>query len=763
MTCRAMGLEMLPSPRKLSPLPSFLGTILLAMVLWAGVNCRAEALTVIPPTLTFDARLDDPVLLTLEVRLDSPKAKLTVELEGFHCDRKITALNDGRYRIEIAPDTGYAGSLDGQIKLESDGVKVGEPITISGRVRPWIAIRPTRLFMGQIGKGPTFSEPQTRSVLLTSDNQPFDIRSVDFGDIPGGSWHSDPKPGAPALTRTVRLSFSGDALAAGVPYGALAKKAIIIHTSQPQATDLIIPVEGLISVNTTGRDYAQYQYNGQLRWEGHWPTPNFAAAFLATGLVLLCGLGGTAHERLSKRMYWQVALATVILPMTAAGCRYLTLTYSRGGWFALAAGSAILLIGRTGCRWYGMALALIFAVTIGIQPRGPSRVASSVEIAQDKSVEHRLLVWKGALQMMAEHPWSGVGRGRFGDVFATDYRLPTHTDDYNTAVNDFLTFGAERGIPLLTAALTGSIGLLVAAVWIGRCERNAILLGCGAAMTCYLVSCWFSSIAFYWSSSSLFIGAVAGVLITLLWREFRMGRRGLTKRMGHYAAKIASAFALLGAVCRIAGVVSLRSLPDVTPIRLGGISGLEVSPRWSAVKGTIFYIGDAGQTPESLLASTLRPLATKGWSVLCFEQPEFTSDAYEGLLQTLEAGRKTGLLRNRWFMAGHQRGAQLVLALAAKSHPTAVGCYMTPYQSAFEELSPLIQIKQIQEPLLLCAQRTDALRSAQRLSQLVAAESVYGRLNTTHEIHPADFSYASPRWQRWINALDRFDTYLIAQ
>jgi hypothetical protein len=42
--------------------------------------------------------------------------------------------------------------------------------------------------------------------------------------------------------------------------------------------------------------------------------------------------------------------------------------------------------------------------------------------------------------------WTGVGAGRFGEIFERDYQLPEHKATYTTAINDFLTLGAERGI-----------------------------------------------------------------------------------------------------------------------------------------------------------------------------------------------------------------------------------------------------------------------------------------------------------------------------
>ena len=52
----------------------------------------------------------------------------------------------------------------------------------------------------------------------------------------------------------------------------------------------------------------------------------------------------------------------------------------------------------------------------------------------------------------------------------------------------------------------------------------------------------------------------------------------------------------------------------------------------------------------------------------------------------------------------------------------SIACYLTPPQSAFRQLSPIVQVKYSTAPLLLCAQNADTLRSGQHLGEIRKAE-----------------------------------------
>lgn len=724
--------------------------LLAAIPLLTGV---VHGITVEPSELRFETRLDETPLLMLEVNLETalPSA-LTVQVEGVKCDHRVLAKGNGHFTVEIAPDTSVAGNSEGNIVLKCDGKAVGPAIPVAGVVRSWVTAQPSKLFIGSIGHGATYTEPQTYSATLSSDNDAFDVESVDFQGIEGASWRCEPPAGVSAQWRKLKFVFSPDAVAAQVPYGALAKKVILVHLSHPKASTVVIPVLGLVSINTTGRDYSQYLYQGHLRWSGTWSTPNIAAAFLATGIVFLGGIAAALDHLLARRLVWRVALGALVAPTLTVGSYLLAETYSRGGWCAAAVGIGILFFSARFRRLYPIGLAILSAVAIALHPSGLSRAASTTQVTEDKSVHHRLLVWQGALQMMMEHPWRGVGSGQFGNVFKSDYQLPTHTQEYTTAINDFLTLGAERGLVALVLASSFALSLIVIAIFAGAKKGTIFLIGCAAALACHLVSCWFSSIGFQWNPSFLALAAAVGIIIALAWHQWRhpQGWRWIA-RCSLLGLTLA---AIIGSTIVIMGLSALARRPVTSRLSIGGVKGLEIHPRWGKPHGTIIYIAEETDA-EALLKSTLRPLAQKGWTVLELNESPSSPDAVATMLSDLQRLQSSGRLKAPWFIAGHRKGAQAALALAAASHPQAVACYLSPSHSAFADLSPCDILPKLSIPVLLAAQDADPLRSYIHLAELTRASQSAANKPKVAVDH-GDFSLESPSWQKWIAAIDSF-------
>jgi hypothetical protein len=80
----------------------------------------------------------------------------------------------------------------------------------------------------------------------------------------------------------------------------------------------------------------------------------------------------------------------------------------------------------------------------------------------------RISVWKGALSMMLDHPWLGIGLGQY-EYVSTRYAfaIPTHWAKHSrvaeNAHSEYLQAGAEMGLPGLLLAL-GALALAVLAV-----------------------------------------------------------------------------------------------------------------------------------------------------------------------------------------------------------------------------------------------------------------------------------------------------------
>jgi O-antigen ligase len=721
-------------------------SVILAVAL-LGAPIQAIALSITPTSLTFEARLDDPTLLTVEVDLGPDStSKLDADITGFDCDRRITALGAGKYKVEIAPDTIKTGNVKGQLELRADGKSLGQPVPITGSIRPWIRTTPSRIFLGSVGKGASFTTPRTFQVTLTSDTEPFDVTSVELPEIAGASWKCDPPVGEPAFKKTLLLTFSPDALTEGLPFGALAIKYLAIETTHPRAQSLSIPIQGLISVNTTGRDYSQYLYKGNLRWQGPWGTPNMAAAFLAAAIILVCGIGAALHNRLKTYPCSRIVVGLVFFTSISTACYFLVQTYSRGGWFAAAAGTIVLGIGARGARIYPITLAAIFATFVFFNPHGIDRAASTSLITEDKSISHRLLLWQGALQMMMEHPWTGVGKGKFGEIFRRSYQLPDHKENYSTAINDFLTVGAENGTLALILSVSTFLTLTIVGLQIGKRHHNVLIVACAATISTLFVASWFSSVAFQCSSSLLLLFS-AGAIIGIIANIFRVHLSSIGKELRQLARTWCLTTASSGMLVMLSGFIALSSRPQVRLIEISGLSGVSVSPRWSAKKGTVLYIGDRREPPDKLLQNTLRPLARKGWEVFCFEISKFTSDAN----LSLRSLRKL----NIDVIAGDGIGAELALSTVSSLKSDAVACYMIPAQSSFTDLSPQILLPKTISRLLLCSKR-DAISDGgfYKLKQIC----VDSRRRVTLRTFPATLPISEDNWHLWIESIDAFSS-----
>ncbi len=138
-------------------------------------------------------------------------------------------------------------------------------------------------------------------------------------------------------------------------------------------------------------------------------------------------------------------------------------TFSRAAYLALAAGSATVLL-------LGNPLLLVAAGggSVAAMAAFPSLVPESVRermdetttqnevyegdgsaVTLDKSSAHRLVIWRGAARMIAEHPVQGVGLGRFERVIGYYTEHPLRKDDPHDAHNAFILAAGECGLPAL--------------------------------------------------------------------------------------------------------------------------------------------------------------------------------------------------------------------------------------------------------------------------------------------------------------------------
>ncbi len=219
---------------------------------------------------------------------------------------------------------------------------------------------------------------------------------------------------------------------------------------------------------------------------GSFGNKNHLAGFF--GLLLPLGLA--LYLAASTR---RQALAYGATSVVFLACLFLT--YSRGGWFALAPGLMFVLWGLRGMPRPALLLRLgLLALAAGATTalisganlsyavgRGSEAVVSvaqaSVGGEPEGTLAPRLDYWQGALRIMVDYPLLGTGPGTFQTVFPEYQRDPRY---YSKFTHNFpLQAGAEMGLPglLLALALLGGVGWQVAGALKVAAPQRVLALG----------------------------------------------------------------------------------------------------------------------------------------------------------------------------------------------------------------------------------------------------------------------------------------------
>jgi O-antigen ligase len=189
------------------------------------------------------------------------------------------------------------------------------------------------------------------------------------------------------------------------------------------------------------------------RVDGVMGQPNFLGAFLVYYMFLF-----VSHwlDNLRRLRAWLLLIPFLLC------VRGIMATFSRGAYLAVAQG----LLGLTFFKKWILAVAAVAVLILavlnpwllppGVRYRFDKTVESrseplgeyggvSLEEDLDKSSSDRILIWKGGLLMVREHPVMGVGLGRFGALIRNYAPLDRARDAHNA----YLITAAEMGIPAL--------------------------------------------------------------------------------------------------------------------------------------------------------------------------------------------------------------------------------------------------------------------------------------------------------------------------
>jgi len=226
-----------------------------------------------------------------------------------------------------------------------------------------------------------------------------------------------------------------------------------------KAVIIILMVGVTIAALMAIRDYMT-QTGGSLehsRIGGIADQPNVLGAFFVYYMFLFTGFW---LERVRRLKAW-----SFLIPF-ALCFRGIMVTFSRGAYLAFAQGLLGLAFFKNKLLFMLAVAALVLTVLNpvmlpkGIQYRLQTTFRDQTQLTDVYETEHlehhldtssgtRLILWRGATQMIGDYPWMGVGFGRFHS------RIKEYTPEQLSmdAHNAYLITAAELGIPALVLFL----------------------------------------------------------------------------------------------------------------------------------------------------------------------------------------------------------------------------------------------------------------------------------------------------------------------
>jgi O-antigen ligase len=130
----------------------------------------------------------------------------------------------------------------------------------------------------------------------------------------------------------------------------------------------------------------------------------------------------------------------------------IVLNFTRGVWLACFL-AGVYLVARWRPQWLWALPILLALAYAGAPSLVRERLHGAMHPAQDPALSIRLEMWRVAIGMIRAHPWVGVGPNNIEQVYDL-YLPPGKTPEvgyHNHFHDDFLQFGAERGMPCLAA------------------------------------------------------------------------------------------------------------------------------------------------------------------------------------------------------------------------------------------------------------------------------------------------------------------------
>ena len=160
-----------------------------------------------------------------------------------------------------------------------------------------------------------------------------------------------------------------------------------------------------------------------------------------TGLAVLMALAEAWHRRGKGRVWASIVCALGFFSVAV-------FPFARGAVVALIASMGWVVVGTARRRVWALGAAIVAGLlAVSLLALSPT-LRSRFEDAWGKDSEDRGRLWATAESAIRQHPWVGVGLGRFHPADFAPPGVTVHDAGHTVkAHNQFLTFAAELGIP----------------------------------------------------------------------------------------------------------------------------------------------------------------------------------------------------------------------------------------------------------------------------------------------------------------------------
>jgi pimeloyl-ACP methyl ester carboxylesterase len=500
-----------------------------------------------------------------------------------------------------------------------------------------------------------------------------------------------------------------------------------------------------------------YHFQGQPRFQAWFDSPNTCAAVLALGLLVLIGTWAASlhHKKCSFKWNWCLLVGGSLL--VGLGSIFLTLTYSRGGWAGYMVGLGALALSHRSLRKVALLTAVVFVALLFILPRGWART-ETVWDTEDKSIRHRTIVWEGAAILAMQHPWLGVGWGKFGDTYHRWVQPLELRPFYLNALNSPLHLGAELGLP----ALAGLTVITLSPFWWvwqrARRSRHLWAFGLVSGGVSFLVAGWFTALIVIPESAWWFGGLWLVALIYTLWPNKSLTPKiGLTSWLG---LPVGGAL-FLCLVIGISGSYLAHRLPVIVDrFHLNNREAVMFSPQARPIHGVLTYHLDGNEGVNDLARNTLRRLAEKGWIVLVADVDSPPDQRVTEVRALLHIAQKRAVLLHLPLVGIGLNSSARALAVAACSaeYPSlrAIATVGSAYNWPDLDQSPADHLQNLQCPWLIIHARRNHIVPIQ---EAVALAEACTKLGKRHEFVPLEESSHFLTTQERLFVMDQMEIF----